>query len=237
MEKLLELPREELIRIGRNFNIIGRTRMSNHQLAEAIFRLSRDSGVSSFFIHRSEGEHLRVEFNNIYLPNEIGSTRACILYRDPLWVFTYWEVTRDQLPEGDNYQFTLHVVNATTHAVHATVDDVERIGRWYLCLNAPETEFYVSIGVTFANGEFREFVRSNTIKMPAISVAEESAVAKFLNRDTGAIVEYNVAESELLREEWEQQIIVEELDSSLRIHLPGSSGKYHDLRNSSSGGY
>lgn len=186
MDKLLELPREDLIRIARGLSIAGRSRMSNRELAEAIYRLSLEVGVSSFFLHRSDDSHLRVEYNNIYLPMEIGRNRACLLYRDPLWAYVYWEMTRDILPDGDSYSFTLKIMDNHTRQEHVQIGEVERVGRWYLNLNAPEREFYAVVGVTFTNGDFLELVRSNIIKMPAVGFSDDAEQVVFYNRKTGS---------------------------------------------------
>lgn len=166
MDKLLELPREELIKIASSLGVSGRERLSNRELAETIYRRSLEMGVSSFLLQNRTGDHIRVEYNNIALPMEIGRTRACLLYRDPVWAFLYWEITREMLPDGDAYCFSLHVCDAATHERYLVIDDVERVGRWYININAPDREFYVRIGTTDRSGRFVELVRSNIMHMP-----------------------------------------------------------------------
>ncbi|MBB5022607.1 DUF4912 domain-containing protein [Desulfurispira natronophila] len=183
MDKLLGLPREELITIARGLSIAGRSRMSNRELAEAVYRLSLEAGVSSFYLHSSTDGHLRVEFDNIYLPAEIGHTRACLMYRDPLWAFAYWEITPELLSGKLSTSLVLKVIDAGTNKEHSCIEQVDRTGRWYLNLNAPESAFYIVIG-TFSEGGFVELVRSNQVKMPALGISADREELVFYNRQT-----------------------------------------------------
>jgi len=106
---------------------------------------------------------------------ELGSeNRIVLLPRDPSWLFTYWELTREykeaaRRAGGEVLSLRLYdLTGVTGKNANATYQhEVSEWARsWYLPVPAPEREFAVELGYA-AGDQWFPLVRSNTVVVPA----------------------------------------------------------------------
>lgn len=121
------------------------------------------------------------------LPEGYGDNRIVLMVRDPLWLFSYWEIRKDIL---NNVLKTLGTLAHRAKAVIRVYDvtdiifngnnahcrfDVEvtlEAKNWYLHVGLPNRTLCAEIGMLTANGTFRILARSNTVRTPRVNVSE-----------------------------------------------------------------
>ncbi len=121
------------------------------------------------------------------LPEGYGDNRIVLMVRDPFWLFTYWEIRKDAFDKVRNalgilahsakivlrvYDVTDIIFNGTNAHKHFDSEVPGSARSWYVNVGEPNRSFCVDIGFLAPNGTFRILARSNTVKMPRISISE-----------------------------------------------------------------
>jgi hypothetical protein len=121
------------------------------------------------------------------LPDGYGDNRLVLMVRDPLWLFTYWEIRKDVLkgvlntlgPLAHRSKAVIRLYDVTdiifngNNAHHRFDTDVALESKnWYLHVGLPDRVFCAEIGILTANGTFRILARSNTVRTPRTTVSD-----------------------------------------------------------------
>jgi hypothetical protein len=125
------------------------------------------------------------------LPETYGVDECEVLYKDPHWLFAYWEVTeggmqaaRAQLgPSGGAARLVLRLF---TTASHAAAGDVEREirdielphshGRRYLPATRPGAHLRIAVGLLTPEGYFAPIAHSSLVRVPPAEPAPPGPV-------------------------------------------------------------
>jgi hypothetical protein len=113
------------------------------------------------------------------LPETYGIDECEVLYKDPWWVFAYWEVTdggldaaRAQLgPSAGSARLVLRLFTTTLKDEHAhrEVHDIDlggRHGRRYLPSVKPGAHLRVAVGLLSQEGYFAPIAHSSLVRVP-----------------------------------------------------------------------
>jgi hypothetical protein len=184
---------------------------------------------------------------NSILPTNYGDTKIALLPRDPVWLFTYWEIpqsAKDNLSRvhGDNFIpsfLILRVYDVTNVDFNGTnanrsfdIRISEKAESWYINVGEFNRAWLIEIGYILKDGSFTAVARSNTIALPKYGVSESADAEQWAS--------YNVFDKELLeqigatsaniikfsreREEWNKSFALFKLPSSMPSSLPSSKG-------------
>ncbi len=115
------------------------------------------------------------------IPEKYGVDRLVLLYRDPEWVFTYWEITDKKIEKAkkilgsdfDRAKSCLRVYFTSESA--RTFFDVEiflNAKNWYINIPQPDSEYYVELGFK-TEDKFVPLLKSNSVKVPANTISDE----------------------------------------------------------------
>jgi hypothetical protein len=123
------------------------------------------------------------------IPDQYNETYMRAMPRDPLWIFTYWEISQSVIDDlravrGDGFgsaRWILRVSDVTDIEYNGAnawrsidIDITPNADNWYIKIWEPGRMYLVQGGIVTHNGVFSEAVRSNTVTMPRAGV---SAVA------------------------------------------------------------
>jgi len=134
--------------------------------------------ASKYYLGAEEKAMPPVEAMDI--PAGYNIDRIVAMVRDPRWVFSYWEVTRDRLYEletrfGDDWpkcRMVLRVYDLNgkkrRHYDIAVNPDARN---WYINV-APETRYQLAIGLISPGGKFISIAVSNIIETPRAGVSD-----------------------------------------------------------------
>lgn len=181
------------------------------------------------------------------LPKAYGDTKIVILPRDPLWFYSYWEISpntvngiKKVIGDGkfDSSRWVLRVYDVTDiefngRNAHRFFDiDINRdADNWYINAGEFNRAWCVDLGITTPDGQFVVIARSNVLVMPrqgvspitdeqwAILQQEFERLLKLSGVDKIGKSSFDVAK--LMRERWEEIISIS-LPSS---HIGASSWK------------
>lgn len=184
---------------------------------------------------------------NSMLPTDYGDTKIALLPRDPVWLFTYWEIpqsAKDNLSRvhGDNFIPSLlvlriyDVTNVDFNGSNANrsfdIRISEKAQNWYINVGEFNRTWLIEIGYILKDGSFAAVARSNAVALPKYGVSESEQVEQWAS--------YNVFDKELLeqigassaniikfsreREEWNKSFALFKLPSSMPSSLPSSKG-------------
>ena len=107
------------------------------------------------------------------LPPLDEANRIVLLPRDPSWLFTYWELTREykeaaRMAGGAQLALRLHLMDGKVTSTFFEHEVSEWARSWYLPVPRPEQEYQVEIGYRTASGDqWFPMARSNSVKVPA----------------------------------------------------------------------
>lgn len=115
------------------------------------------------------------------IPERYGEPCFTLIFRDPYWIFAYWELTDDLLDKarsefGEGFPYAkpcLRVSYATGKST--TFFDVEvylGASNWYINVPLPDTSYVAEIGLKL-DGKFCPLIHSNAVKTPAATISEE----------------------------------------------------------------
>jgi hypothetical protein len=121
------------------------------------------------------------------LPGGYGKDRIVCMVRDPYWLHTYWELTRQAVARAEaalgqewhGAKPILRLLDVSSHDTTSTsesiVRDVEIHGgcnNWYLDVANPPRSFRVDIGYLSRSGQFYVLARSNVVSTPRAGVSD-----------------------------------------------------------------
>ncbi len=121
------------------------------------------------------------------LPTGYGKDRIVVMVRDPYWLHSYWELTRQAVQRAeaalDQEWHTarpilrlLDVSSAdVTSTSEAVVRDIEIHGgcnNWYIDVNAPPRSYRLDIGYLTRTGRFYSLARSNVVTTPRAGISD-----------------------------------------------------------------
>jgi hypothetical protein len=121
------------------------------------------------------------------LPAGYGKDRIVLMVRDPYWLHTYWELTRQAIKRaeaalGQDWHgakpiIRLLDVNTRDNAnpTETVLKDIEIHGgcnNWYLEVNNPPRSYRVDIGYLAKNGQFYVLARSNVVNTPRAGLSD-----------------------------------------------------------------
>jgi hypothetical protein len=124
------------------------------------------------------------------LPQSYGDNKLVIMVRDPLWFFSYWEITPDKFDQARNQvgealwqkgQAILRVYDMTgregdVSAANRFFDVGISIDtrQWYVNVSEPARSYLVDLGFVFPDGRFISLLRSNRIQLPAGAISSQT---------------------------------------------------------------
>ena len=121
------------------------------------------------------------------LPKGYGKDRIVCMVRDPYWLHTYWELTRQAVQRAEaalaqdwhGSKPILRVLdvstNGTTSMSESALRDIEIHGgcnNWYIDVSNPPRSYRIDIGYLAKNGQFYVLARSNVVTTPRAGVSD-----------------------------------------------------------------
>ncbi|MDD4518101.1 MAG: DUF4912 domain-containing protein [Limnochordia bacterium] len=114
------------------------------------------------------------------IPHGYGKDRIVALVRDPLWLFTYWEVTdtllaqrestaKERWPQGKT---VLRIYQEPNKQYLFDLPVDLRARNWYVYVGRKDTSFRLALGRLLDDGTFIAFVESNLVTTPPGEVSE-----------------------------------------------------------------
>lgn len=120
------------------------------------------------------------------LPERYEDGRMVLLARDPMWLYTYWDLTAEQHRKvWSKSSVVLRIVELREGHTHREVKQISLTHgarSWYFQIDQPHRVYQAELGFLDAQGKFRCVVASNpSTTPPSAMVAEEEFVfATFL---------------------------------------------------------
>jgi hypothetical protein len=121
------------------------------------------------------------------LPRGYGKDRIWCMVRDPYWLHTYWELTRNAVQRAEaalgqewhGSKPNLRVIdvtsNDTSSSSESTVKDIEIHGgcnNWYIDVANPPRSYRIDIGYLARSGRFYVLARSNVVSTPRAGMSD-----------------------------------------------------------------
>jgi hypothetical protein len=121
------------------------------------------------------------------LPAGYGKDRIVVMVRDPYWLHTYWELTRQAIQRaeaalGQEWHGARPILRLldvghhdTTSAAESVIRDIDIHGgcnNWYIDVANPPRSFRVDIGYLSRSGQFYVLARSNVVTTPRAGVSD-----------------------------------------------------------------
>jgi hypothetical protein len=121
------------------------------------------------------------------LPAGYGKDRIVVMVRDPYWLHTYWELTRQAVQRaeaalGQEWHTSRPILRLldvsshdTTSTSESTVRDIDIHGgcnNWYIDVSNPPRSYRVDIGYLARSGRFYVLARSNVVCTPRAGVSD-----------------------------------------------------------------
>ena len=114
------------------------------------------------------------------IPHGYGKDRIVALMKDPLWVFTYWEITDTLLSEKqaqvpgkwDHGRTVLRIYQEPDKRYLFDVAVDLKARNWYVYVGRKDTSFRLALGRLLPDGTFITFVESNIVTTPPGEVSD-----------------------------------------------------------------
>jgi hypothetical protein len=121
------------------------------------------------------------------LPAGYGKDRIVVMVRDPYWLHTYWEITRQSIQRAEaalgqewhGAKSILRLLDVTSGDITSTAESVVRdieihggCNNWYIDVSNPPRSFRVDIGYLSKSGQFYVLARSNVVSTPRAGVSD-----------------------------------------------------------------
>lgn len=121
------------------------------------------------------------------LPAGYGKDRIVVMVRDPYWLHTYWELTRQAIQRAEaalgqewhNSRPILRVLDVSSHDTTNTAESIVRdidihggCNNWYVDVANPPRSFRIDIGYLSPRGRFYVLARSNVVSTPRAGVSD-----------------------------------------------------------------
>jgi hypothetical protein len=122
------------------------------------------------------------------LPAGYGKDRIVLMVRDPYWLHTYWELTRNAVQRaeaalGQDWHGAKPILRLLDIGGHdassraeSIVRDIEIHGgcnNWYIDVPNPPRSFRVDIGYLSRHGQFYVLARSNVVSTPRPGISDQ----------------------------------------------------------------
>ncbi len=122
-----------------------------------------------------------------HLPAGYGKDRIVVMVRDPYWLHTYWELTRNAIARAEaalgqewhGAKPILRVLDVSSHDTTSTSESIVRdidihggCNNWYIDVSNPPRSFRVDIGYLSPRGRFFVLARSNVVSTPRANVTD-----------------------------------------------------------------
>lgn len=136
---------------------------------------------------------------NYGIPPGYNTTSLTLIYRDPYWIFAYWEITQDSLNQariilGDIFEKCACVLrfyevsyidfngNNANHWFDVVINPMA--GNWYVNLWNDNCTYCADLGLRAPDGKFTPLARSNFVSTPRASCAQRRDVMYMEVTDT-----------------------------------------------------
>jgi len=122
------------------------------------------------------------------LPQGYGKDRVVCMVRDPYWLHTYWEITRQAVERAEAALaqdwhgakpilrlLDISSSDRTSGSSESIVRDIEIHGgcnNWYIDVNNPPRSYRIDIGYLARNGQFYVLARSNVVTTPRAAMSD-----------------------------------------------------------------
>jgi hypothetical protein len=121
------------------------------------------------------------------LPAGYGKDRIVVMVRDPYWLHSYWELTRQAVARAEaalgqdwfGSKPILRVLDVSSHDTTNTSESILRdidihggCNNWYIEVGSPPKSFRVDIGYLSPRGRFYVLARSNVVTTPRAGVSD-----------------------------------------------------------------
>ncbi len=120
------------------------------------------------------------------LTDSYGENRIVLMVKDPLWLFTYWEIQKDAVAGSLNvpgmlahgarvvlrvYDVTDIVFNGNNAHKHFDLEVFIGAKCWYVHTSEPDRAFCVDVGLLTPDGTFHTLARSNVVRTPRLGLS------------------------------------------------------------------
>ncbi len=113
------------------------------------------------------------------IPDSYDKTRIAMMVRDPYWLFTYWEISRESFGElerslGSRWsgcRLVLRVYDRTAGEGYFDIETGYHSRSWYINVS-PARLYQTAIGIMTPEGKFIEIASSNISGTPRVSVSD-----------------------------------------------------------------
>jgi hypothetical protein len=163
--------------------------------------------------------------NGINLPPKFNRTKIVLFTRDPEWIYTYWEITREKLDKISDFIGADAINNSQTILRVYDVTDIKfdgnnsndsfdieiegKVSNWYIRIPNSDREYCVEIGLRTVDGKFIRIARSNQTIVPRSGISDSDS-EKWSVRESDFVKLYEIAggtEEEILSGEISNKIM------------------------------
>ena len=187
-ERLQTMPLEELAALARTNGLEPGEDLAQEELIELVLE-----GYEELRQEREEGNNpgMRVEEAKFEageeetpeapgtgqppIPERYNETRAVLMVRDPHWAYAYWDVEEGQASRARKDEAFEQLVLRVQDLQPGSCFDIPiqwSDSSWYIYLPNQNSDYLLELGY-LAAGRFRLLARSNQIRTPRESLAEE----------------------------------------------------------------
>ncbi len=121
------------------------------------------------------------------LPGGYGKDRIVCMVRDPYWLHTYWELTRQAIQRAEaalgkdwhGAKPILRLLDVSSHDTTSTTESILRdieihggVNNWYVDVQHPPRSYRIDIGYLSKSGQFYVLARSNVVSTPRAGVSD-----------------------------------------------------------------
>jgi len=121
------------------------------------------------------------------LPKGYGKDRIVCMVRDPYWLHTYWEITRQAVQRAEaalaqdwhGARPILRVLDITSSDTTSTSESIVRdidihggVNNWYVEVQNPPRSYRIDIGYLARSGQFYVLARSNVVATPRAGMSD-----------------------------------------------------------------
>jgi uncharacterized protein len=213
-EKWQSLNRKELQDLAQKKGVTGVTRKTKDELVAALARLARAKAKVKSAAKTKPQRHAAHLTNSAAsveeqierskydvgvptkdlsakvpreLPKGYGKDRIVCMVRDPYWLHTYWELTRQAVQRAEaalgqdwhGAKPILRVIDVSAHGTTANSEsplrDIDIHGgcnNWYIDVANPPRSYRIDIGYLAKNGQFYVLARSNIVTTPRAGMSD-----------------------------------------------------------------
>jgi hypothetical protein len=121
------------------------------------------------------------------LPRGYGKDRIVVMVRDPFWLHSYWELTRQAVQRAEAalgqdwygakpilrlLDVSMGDTTSTSESVLRDIDIHGGCNNWYIDVANPPRSYRIDIGYLAKSGQFYVLARSNTVTTPRAGMSD-----------------------------------------------------------------